>query len=55
MIGIVGLLILVLDIVAIVDVVKSSDDGEKKTLWVLLILVLPFIGMVLYFIIGKKQ
>lgn len=54
MIGILGLLIFVLDIIAIVDVIKSSTDAEKKTLWILLILVLPVIGMILYFIMGKK-
>ncbi len=53
--GILGLLILVLDIVAIVDVLKSSLDTGNKILWVLLILFLPIIGMVLYFLIGKKK
>ncbi|MCR4336726.1 MAG: PLDc N-terminal domain-containing protein [Candidatus Omnitrophica bacterium] len=52
--GILGLLILVLDIVAIVDVLKSSMDTGKKALWIILILILPVIGMVLYFLIGKK-
>ena len=51
----VGLAVLVLDIVAIVDVVKSSIDSGKKALWVILILFLPVIGMVLYFFIGKKK
>ena len=53
--GILGLLILVLDFVAIVDVLKSSLDTGNKILWVLLILFLPIIGMVLYFLIGKKK
>jgi hypothetical protein len=53
--GILGLLILVLDIIAIVDALKSSMDTGKKALWIVLILVLPVIGMVLYFLIGKKQ
>ena len=52
--GILGLLILVLDIIAIVDVLKSSMDTGKRALWIILILVLPVIGMVLYFLIGKK-
>ena len=51
---ILGLLILVLDIIAIVDVLKSSMDTGKKALWILLILILPVIGMVIYFVIGKK-
>ena len=52
--GILGLIVLILDIIAIVDVLKSSMDTGKKALWILLILVLPVIGMVLYFLIGKK-
>ena len=54
MTGIVGLLVLVLDIVAIVDALKSSMDTGKKALWIILILILPVVGMVLYFLIGKK-
>jgi len=53
--GILGLIVLVLDIIAIVDALKSSMDTGKKALWIILILVLPFVGMVLYFLIGKKQ
>jgi hypothetical protein len=52
--GALGLLILVLDIIAIVDVLKSSMDTGKKALWIILILILPVVGMVLYFLIGKK-
>ena len=53
--GILGLLILVFDIIAIVDVLKSSMDTGKKALWIILIFVLPFLGMLIYFFIGKKQ
>jgi hypothetical protein len=53
--GILGLVVLVLNIVAIVDVLKSSMDTGKKALWIIIILVLPVIGMVLYFLIGKKN
>jgi len=53
--GILGLIVLVLDIIAIVDALKSSMDTGKKALWIILILVLPVVGMVLYFLIGKKQ
>jgi hypothetical protein len=52
--GLLGLLILVLDIIAIVDVMQSSMETAKKILWIVLILILPVIGMVLYFLIGKR-
>ena len=55
MYGIVGILILILDIIAMADCISSSMDTTKKLLWVLLILVLPFLGMILYFLLGKRS
>ena len=52
--GLLGLVVLVLDIIAIVDLLKSSKDTGKKALWIILILILPIVGMVLYFLIGNK-
>jgi len=52
--GLLGLIVLVLDIIAIVDLLKSSKDTGKKALWIILILILPIVGMVLYFLIGNK-
>ena len=54
MTGILGLCILILDIIAIVDALKSPMNTDKKILWTILILLLPVVGMVLYFLIGKK-
>jgi len=53
--ALISLVVLVLDIVAILDVLKNAKDTTKKALWIVLVLVLPVIGMVLYFLIGKKQ
>ncbi len=50
-----GLVVLVLDIIAIVDLFKSAKDTGKKVLWIILILILPLIGMILYFLVGKKK
>ena len=49
-----GLLVLILDIIAIVSVLNSSSDSVKKALWIVLIILLPVIGMVLYFLVGRK-
>ena len=53
--GLIGLVVLILDIVAILDIVKSSLNSGKKVLWVVLVVLLPFIGMVHYLVIGKKK
>ncbi len=51
---IVGLIILILDIIAIVEVLRGGKDVATKLLWILLILILPLVGMILYFVIGRK-
>ena len=48
------LLILVLDVVVIMDILRSSKDSEKKILWVIAVIFLPVLGPILYYIIGKK-
>lgn len=52
--SLVGIVIFILDIIAIVDVINSSMDGTKKLIWILAILFLPLLGMLLYFAIGRK-
>lgn len=52
--GILGLVILILDIWAIVDIVKSAKTAGKKILWIVLVLILPLVGMIAYFAIGRK-
>lgn len=55
MYSVVGLLVFILDIIAIIDCIKSSMSTGSKLLWILLILVLPFLGMVLYFLLARKS
>ena len=53
--GILGLIIFVLDVLAIVDCVKNIKDSGKKILWIVLIVVLPVVGLIAYYLVGKKQ
>lgn len=51
----VGILILVIDIIALLDVIKRKMKVEMKLVWVLAILLLPLLGPLLYFVIGRKR
>ncbi|NQT32050.1 MAG: PLDc N-terminal domain-containing protein [Candidatus Omnitrophica bacterium] len=53
--ALIGLIILVLDIVAIVDAWKGTLETGKKILWTVLIIILPIIGLILYFLVGRKK
>lgn len=53
--SILGLVVLVLDIIAIVSVLSGRSSVERKVLWVVIILLLPLIGMILYFLLGRRS
>lgn len=40
-------------IVALVDCIKSNNPN--KVLWIILIILLPFLGTILYFLLGKTS
>lgn len=49
-----GLLVLAGDIWAIVNIIQSSASTEKKVLWILLVLLLPVLGLILWFFLGPR-
>jgi Phospholipase_D-nuclease N-terminal len=55
MFRLIGVLVFVLDVIAIVSILKSSADGATKLLWIVLVILLPFIGMILYFAMGPGR
>ncbi len=52
--GVLGLLLLILNIYAIIKIVQSRASTGRKVLWVVLILLLPVIGFILWFLLGPK-
>lgn len=53
--GITGLIVLILDVWAIVNVINSGRDTGTKVLWIVLILVLPVVGFIAWFFMGPKS
>ncbi|PZQ51605.1 MAG: hypothetical protein DI556_05460 [Rhodovulum sulfidophilum] len=52
--GILGLIILALDIWAIISVIGSGDKTLNKVLWVLGILILPVVGFIVWLLFGPR-
>jgi succinate dehydrogenase/fumarate reductase cytochrome b subunit len=52
--GLWGLLVLIADVWAIVNIVQSGADTGKKVLWVVLVIVLPVLGFVLWLLLGPR-
>ena len=51
--SILGLLILILDVYVIYLIVTSSGDPGIKLVWVIVVLLLPIIGPILYLLLGR--
>jgi len=52
--GLLGLVILALDLWAIINVLQSGESTGAKVLWALLILLLPVIGLIVWFVGGPR-
>ena len=49
-----GLLVLAADIWGIINVAQSSASNEKKALWIVLIVLLPVVGLILWYFLGPR-
>ena len=53
--GILGFLILIADIWAILKIVQSSDSNGKKAVWIAIVLVLPVLGLIIWYLMGPGR
>ncbi len=52
--GVCGLIILVLDVLALIEVLNSRRSTGDKVLWSLVIVFFPFVGLLAYYFIGRR-
>jgi hypothetical protein len=53
--GIFGLIVLILNVWAIIKTVQSPAGTGAKVFWVVLILILPIVGLLLWLLLGPKK
>jgi len=49
-----GVLVLIADVWAIVNIFQSNADTTKKVLWTVLVVLLPVLGFILWFFLGPR-
>ena len=52
--GVLGLLVLAADIWAIINIFQSGASTGAKVLWILVVLVLPVIGLIIWLLAGPR-
>ena len=50
-----GIIILIADIMAIVKTLQSSSPAVTKIVWVLVIILLPVFGLLIWFFLGPRR
>jgi hypothetical protein len=53
--GLVGLIIFCADIYAILTIIKSRITPGAKLLWCLLVVVLPLLGLIIWYFAGPRD
>ena len=49
------ILVLIADIWAIVNILQSGADTTKKVVWTVVVLLLPVLGLILWFFMGPRE
>jgi hypothetical protein len=44
-----------LPLIALISILRNSFEGNDKLIWVLVVLLLPVLGSILYFLIGRNK
>ena len=52
--GIAGLVILILDVWAIVNIAQSGASTGHKVLWIVLVILLPLVGLIIWALLGPR-
>ena len=52
--GFLGLVLLVLDVYAMIKTVQSDAGTGTKVFWIVIILLLPLVGLIAWFLLGPK-
>ncbi len=52
--GLGGLIVLIADVWAIVNILQSGASTADKVLWTVIVILLPILGFILWFFLGPR-
>jgi hypothetical protein len=53
--GLWGLLVLAGDVWAVINIFQSSASNEQKVIWTLAVVLLPLLGLILWYFLGPRD
>ena len=52
--GVFGFLVLIGDVWAMINIFQSAVSNEKKLIWIVAVLLLPVLGLILWYFLGPR-
>lgn len=49
-----GIIVIIIDVLAVLDVLKSNKEMEKKILWIAVIILFPLFGALIWYAVSRK-
>ncbi|WP_297360344.1 PLDc N-terminal domain-containing protein [Acidiferrobacter sp.] len=49
-----GIVVVVLDVIAIISILLGSARVGHKVLWIVVVLLFPLVGMIVYYLVGRS-
>jgi hypothetical protein len=46
---------IILPVLAIVSILNNKFEGNEKLLWIIVVVILPYLGSILYFGLGRRN
>ncbi|KAI3327892.1 hypothetical protein HD806DRAFT_339098 [Xylariaceae sp. AK1471] len=53
--GIIGFIVLVMDLIVFIEVLKSNRPASNKLIWCLVVFLFPVVGMIIYFLFSNRK
>lgn len=49
------LFFVLLPVFALISIIRNEFEGNNKLLWVIVVIFIPYLGSILYFLIGRNK
>ena len=53
--GLIGILVLIGDVYAVLQIAESAARTGQKALWIALVIVFPLVGLIAWYLLGPKK
>ncbi len=53
--GLIGILVLIGDVYAVLQIAESTASTGQKALWIALVIVFPVVGLIAWYLLGPKK